>query len=62
MAQIQMKASSERPDPRQRAKELRKLVTKLRWMGSDDLAERVKIELIRTAPPGFVFVVPGDTD
>jgi hypothetical protein len=44
------------------SQEFRKLILKLRWIGSEDEVDRLEAYLARTAPPNFSYRVAGDTD
>jgi hypothetical protein len=41
---------------------LLKRIRKLRWIGLEDEAERLQIELSRNIPSGGVLTMPRDTD
>lgn len=44
------------------SQEFRKLILKLRWIGSEDEADRLEAYVARTAPPNFSYLVADDTD
>lgn len=55
-------ASSKYVNPWTTSQEFRKLILKLRWIGSEDEADRLEAYAARTAPPNFSYRLPGDTD
>jgi len=44
------------------SKEFRKLILKLRWIGSEDEADKLEAYLARTAPPDFSYLIADETD
>ena len=56
------KQRPEVPSEQQAASDLVKRIRKLRWMGMEDEAERLQIELCRIQQADSVLAAPVDTD